>query len=129
MRCATARFCAASVLAAGLLTTAGASATTPQCGKASWYEFTGRTASGEAADPNGFTAAHPTLPFGTRAEVENLRNGRTVEVRVNDRGPHNGGRIIDLSRAAAKAIGIVDDGVGNVRVAVAGEQTPAQSCP
>jgi rare lipoprotein A len=128
MHCATIRTCTASVLATLLLTSDGASATTPQCGKGSWYEFTGRTASGEAADPDGLTAAHPTLPFGTRVEVKNLRNGRTVEVRVNDRGPHTGGRIIDLSRAAAEAIGMVEGGISNVRVAVAGEQTSAQSC-
>lgn len=101
---------------------------TEQCGKASWYEFTGKTASGEAADPNSLTAAHPSLPFGTRVKVENLKNGRTVEVRINDRGPHVGGRIIDLSRKAAEKIGLIDTGVGHVRIAATEATTPKASC-
>lgn len=128
MPCATIRACAASAFALALLMSGTAQATTPQCGKASWYEFTGRTASGEPADPDGLTAAHPTLPFGTRVQVKNLRNGRTVEVRVNDRGPHTGGRIIDLSRAAARAIGMIRSGVGQVQVAIAGQQPKTRSC-
>ncbi len=80
----------------------------PQTGAASWYgkAHAGRkTASGERFDPNALTAAHRSLPFGTRVRVTNLENGKSVVVRVNDRGPFRGGRIIDLSRAAARAIG------------------------
>lgn len=86
-------------------------------GLASWYggKFHGRrTASGERFDMNELTAAHPSLPFGTRLRVRNPRNGREVEVRINDRGPFTGGRIIDLSRAAADAIGLIQAGVGPV---------------
>lgn len=86
-------------------------------GRASWYgkAFQGRrTANGERFDMNALTAAHPSLPFGTRLMVRNANNGREVMVRINDRGPHTGGRIIDLSRAAAKVIGLLEAGVGNV---------------
>ena len=86
-------------------------------GLASWYggKFHGRrTASGERFDMDELTAAHPSLPFGTRLRVRNPRNGREVEVRINDRGPHTRGRIIDLSRAAADAIGLIQAGVGPV---------------
>jgi rare lipoprotein A len=82
-------------------------------GKASWYGagFQGkRTASGERFDMNAFTAAHRTLAFGTRVLVRNTRNGREVVVRITDRGPHVRGRIIDLSQAAAAAIGMLRDG-------------------
>ena len=86
-------------------------------GRASWYghRFHGRrTASGERFDMHDFTAAHPSLPFGTELTVRNPANGREVAVRVNDRGPVHGNRIIDLSRAAAQAIGLVAAGVGTV---------------
>jgi rare lipoprotein A len=86
-------------------------------GLASWYgeKFHGRrTASGERFDMNDFTAAHPSLPFGTQLMVRNPANGREAAVRVNDRGPLRGRRIIDLSRAAAKAIGLLEAGVGTV---------------
>ena len=78
-----------------------------QIGKASWYGpgFHGKkTASGQRFDQYALTAAHPRLPLGTRAIVTNLHNGKEVEVTINDRGPHGGGRIIDLSRAAAKKL-------------------------
>ena len=78
-------------------------------GIASYYggKFHGRrTASGEIFNKNALTAAHRSLPFGTKLKVTNLRNGRTVIVRINDRGPHVRGRIIDLSHAAAKKIGL-----------------------
>lgn len=78
-----------------------------QVGKASWYGpgFHGKkTASGQIFNQHRLTAAHPRLPLGSRAKVTNLRNGKTVEVTINDRGPHRGGRIIDLSRAAAKRL-------------------------
>ncbi len=76
---------------------------------ASWYgnEFRGRrTASGERFNAGGFTAAHRSWPFGTRVRVTNARNGRSVVVRINDRGPFAAGRVIDLSAASARAIGM-----------------------
>ena len=95
--------------------TASASAFT-QCGGASWYALSGRTASGERADPTSLSAAHPSLPFGTRVRVTNLRNGRSVVVRVNDRGPFRGGRIIDVTKAAAAELDFVNRGTARVRV-------------
>jgi rare lipoprotein A len=78
-----------------------------QGGLASVYAYSGgRTASGERASPGALTAAHPTLPFGTRVRVTNRNNGRSVVVRINDRGPFVRGRIIDLTPAAARALGI-----------------------
>jgi rare lipoprotein A len=77
-----------------------------QSGIASVYAYSGeRTASGERAQPSGFTAAHRTLPFGTRVRVTNKNNGRSVTVRINDRGPFVRGRVIDLTPAAAHALG------------------------
>ena len=77
-----------------------------EAGIASVYAYAGqRTASGERAQPNGLTAAHRTLPFGTRVRVTNKSNGRSVTVRINDRGPFVRGRVIDLSPAAAHALG------------------------
>ena len=90
-------------------------------GLASWYgaAFHGKTtASGERFDMNDMTAAHPPLPFGTLVEVRSLVNGRTVQVRINDRGPHTGRRIIDLSRAAAEALGMRSRGVKLVQLRV-----------
>lgn len=89
-------------------------------GMASYYgsSFAGRpTASGERFDPSGLTAAHRTLPFGTRIKVTNPRNGRSVVVRVNDRGPFHHGRVIDLSQEAARQIGLIQQGSGVVRLA------------
>jgi rare lipoprotein A len=85
-----------------------------QKGEASWYGAAHHghvTASGEPYDMYRFTAAHPSLPLGAHVLVTNLKNGRSVEVRVNDRGPTVAGRIIDLSYAAARALGAVGDGV------------------
>ena len=76
----------------------------------------GRTASGEVSGPNGLTAAHRTLPFGTKVLVTNVRNGRTVLVRINDRGPYGRGRIIDLSRAAARELDMIRFGTTRVSV-------------
>lgn len=92
-------------------------------GKASWYGpgFQGRrTASGERFNAWAYTAAHRSLPFGTQVKVTNLRNGRSVVVRINDRGPYSGGRVIDLSKAAAQAIGIIRSGTAPVRLEVIG---------
>jgi rare lipoprotein A len=88
-------------------------------GTASYYgaELAGRpTASGEPFDPSELTAAHRTLPFGSKLRVTNLRNGRTVVVRVNDRGPFARRRIIDLSYAAAQRLGMVQTGTVRVRL-------------
>jgi rare lipoprotein A len=91
-----------------------------QLGHASWYSLPANiTANGERMDPNELTAAHRSLPFGTRVLVENLSNGRSVVVRINDRGPFIGGRIIDLSKAAAASIGMIDAGTAKVRVTTA----------
>lgn len=92
-----------------------------QRGVASWYgqRFHGRkTASGEVYDMEALTAAHPTLPFGTVVRVESLVNGKTVDVRINDRGPYIRQRIIDLSRGAARALGLIDAGTGTKPVAL-----------
>lgn len=91
----------------------------PAVGAASWYGpgFAGRrTANGEIFDPSQLTAAHRSLPFGTQLRVINLDNGRSVTVRINDRGPFVRGRIIDLSRAAAERIGMVGSGTAQVRL-------------
>ena len=88
-------------------------------GKASYYanQFHGRkTANGETFNMNEFTAAHPSLPFGTWVRVTNLRNGKDVIVRINDRGPFIKGRVIDLSVGAAKQIGLFKSGTAQVRV-------------
>ena len=90
-----------------------------ETGKASYYgdEFEGRrTASGERYAHDQLTAAHRTLPFGTRVRVVNLENDKEVEVVINDRGPHKKGRIIDLSHEAAETIDLVDAGLAKVRV-------------
>lgn len=88
-----------------------------QTGMASHYSFAGRrTASGQIANPNGMTAAHRTLPFGTLVEVTNQRTGQSVVVRINDRGPFVKGRVIDLSTGAARQIGFT--GVAPVSLAV-----------
>jgi len=90
-----------------------------QVGTASWYGeyFQGKTtASGEPFDMRDFTAAHPSLPLGTYVKVTNLRNGKAVVVRVNDRGPVVDGRIIDLSRNAASALGFKERGLQTVRL-------------
>ena len=90
-------------------------------GFASWYggRFHGRaTASGEIFDTNELTAAHRTLAFGTLVRVQNVKNGRSVVVRINDRGPFVEGRVIDLSRAAARAIDMINDGVAPVRLEI-----------
>lgn len=95
-----------------------------ETGKASFYsdKLHGRkTASGEAYDRNKMTAAHRTLKFGTKVKVTNLKNNRSVIVRINDRGPSIKSRIIDLSYAAAKKIGIIETGIADVSMQVVGE--------
>jgi rare lipoprotein A len=87
-------------------------------GIASFYSETQQTASGEKFDGHELTAAHPTLPFGTRLRVTDVKTGRSVTVRVNDRGPYVPGRIVDVSYSAAQSLGIVGKGVANVRLDV-----------
>ncbi|TWB40422.1 septal ring lytic transglycosylase RlpA family protein [Nitrospirillum pindoramense] len=98
----------------------------PQVGKASWYgrEHAGhRTASGEAYDPEGLTAAHRTLPLGTVIEVS--AHGQMVKVRVNDRGPYVQGRVLDLSAAAARVLGLDRTGTAVVSIRPTGAVCPA----
>ncbi len=97
-----------------------------QQGKASWYAMTSRTASGERASPNTMTAAHRTLRFGTHITVTNLRNGRSVILCVNDRGPFIRGRVVDVTKKAAQKLGFLRAGWTNVRIDVTGKRT--KSC-
>ena len=87
-----------------------------ETGRASWYDLASATASGETMEGDDLTAAHPSLPLGTKVLVENLDNGRSVVVRINDRGPFTRNRIIDVSKAAAEKLDMVADGVANVRI-------------
>jgi rare lipoprotein A len=115
------RFGLASVLALFLLAIASLndrSLAGNQCGKASWYKMGTHTASGEPMNPASLTGAHRTLPFGTQVRVENLANGRSVVVRINDRGPFAHGRVIDVTQGAAEALGFIRRGIADVRVTV-----------
>lgn len=86
-----------------------------QCGKASWYAGpTNKTANGERLRHNANTAAHKSLPFGTKVRVTNRRNGKSLIVRINDRGPFIHGRIIDLTKGGASRLGFINTGVTNV---------------
>jgi rare lipoprotein A len=94
-------------------------------GQASYYSDKldgNKTASGEPYKKNKLTAAHRTLPFGTKVKVTYLKTGKSVEVVINDRGPHSKGRIIDLSGAAAKKIGLKEDGHGKVKLEIPGSE-------
>lgn len=98
-----------------------------EAGVASWYghPFHGRqTASGEVYDMNLPTAAHKTLPFGTQVRIDNLDNGRSAELRINDRGPFVAGRIIDVSRLGAEELGLLGPGIARVRVTVLNAPPP-----
>ncbi|MCC6949591.1 MAG: septal ring lytic transglycosylase RlpA family protein [Bradyrhizobiaceae bacterium] len=106
---------AAAIFAAG---TQLAAAETVTRGKASFYSHGSKTASGERYDPNGMTAAHRTLPFGTRVRVTDTRTRRSAVVRINDRGPFIKGRIIDVSRGAARQLGMIGRGVAMVDIQV-----------
>ena len=100
-----------------------------QVGEASWYgpAHQGKeTASGEAFDQNKLTAAHPTLPLGTKAVVTNLETGKSVAVTINDRGPFGKGRKIDLSRAAAQKIGMTKTGVAKVKIEARPHRKPTK---
>jgi rare lipoprotein A len=87
-------------------------------GMASYYGYGGRTANGERHNAAAMTAAHRTLPFGTRVRVTNTSNGRSVVLRINDRGPFVRGRVIDVSTGAADALGFRSRGVAKVDIAV-----------
>lgn len=107
------------ILVLGMLLLVSCSQSIVQSGKASYYagNFIGRkTANGEIFSKNRKTAASKTLPFGTKVKVTNLSNGKSVKVRINDRGPFVAGRDIDLSWLAAKKIGMLDQGVAPVRL-------------
>jgi rare lipoprotein A len=98
-----------------------ASAAGVQVGQASWYGpgfFGNRTASGEVLRPGTLTAAHRSLAFGTKVRVTNLHNGLSTVVRINDRGPFSGGRIIDLAHGAAQVLGLTASGVADVKLEV-----------
>ena len=107
------------ILLCSLLCFSSCSRKITENGKASYYadKFEGRkTASGETYHQNGLTAAHRTLPFGTKVKVLNISNGKSVTVRINDRGPFSQARVIDLSRKAAKRIGMLTTGVAVVEI-------------
>ena len=104
---------APALLAAGCSLWRGNAPGPVQVGTASWYGAElrgGRTASGERFDEHAFTAASPSLPIGTRVRVTNLANGRSAVVRINDRGPFARGRVLDVSHAAARALGMLGTG-------------------
>ena len=107
-----------------------------QCGAASWYDESAGTqsADGGRVDPSALTAAHRSLPIGTRVRVENLSNGRAATLIINDRAPFAGGRIIDPTRAAAEALTFVDRGVARLRISTLkaeaeAEVVPTNKCP
>ncbi|MCI1188359.1 septal ring lytic transglycosylase RlpA family protein [Hymenobacter sp. DH14] len=107
--------------------TISANSTTVLRGRASWYGsyFQGkRTSSGERYNRHAYTCAHKTLPFGTRLRVTNVKNGKSVIVRVSDRGPFRHQRILDLSEAAARPLGVVDCGAATVVAEVVADETP-----
>ncbi|MBV8254673.1 MAG: septal ring lytic transglycosylase RlpA family protein [Chitinophaga sp.] len=108
-----------AVIASLLLLCSACSRQITQTGKASFYadSFDGKkTASGETFRQNNLTAAHPSLPFGTRVKVVNIANGRSVKVRINDRGPFTKNRMIDVSKKAAKRLGMMSTGVATVQI-------------
>ncbi|MCV3206783.1 septal ring lytic transglycosylase RlpA family protein [Mesorhizobium sp. YC-39] len=107
----------AVTVAAGLMVGASASPAAAQCGRASWYALHSKTASGERMNPSALTAAHRSLPFGTRLKVTNRNNGRSVVVRINDRGPFIKGRMLDLSKGAASRLGFISSGHTSVCMA------------
>ncbi len=109
-----------ALIAAMMMASAPMAEAGGKVGMASYYKSGKRTANGERFNPHGLTAAHRSLPFGTKVLVTNLANGKSVIVRINDRGPFVGGRIIDLSLGAAQIVGITSTGVGRVKITVLG---------
>jgi rare lipoprotein A len=119
----SARYVLLAALAAWLVLPAAPQGGYTENGVASWYGYPyhGRfAASGEVYDMDELTAAHPTLPFNTLVRVVNLSNAKSIQVRITDRGPFVDGRIIDLSRAAARSIGLIEPGTTQVRLEVVG---------
>jgi len=119
----SARYVLLAALAAWLVLPAAPQGGSTESGVASWYGYPyhGRfSASGEVYDMDDLTAAHPTLPFNTLVRVVNLANDKSIRVRITDRGPFKDGRIIDLSRAAARSIGLIQNGTAQVRLEVIG---------
>ncbi len=106
-------FTAATIAACSIIAPLQANAANG-CGGASWYALTSKTASGERMNAANLTAAHRSLRFGTKVKVTNARNGKAVVVRINDRGPFIKGRVLDLSKAAAKNIGMINSGTAKV---------------
>ena len=114
-----AALCTSTVRAGANTQSTEATAVVPaQDGTASWHAGTGRTACGEHWKPGELMAAHRSLPLGSKVRVTNLKNGRTTVVRITDRGPCARERIIDLSPAAAREIGLLESGIGKVRLEV-----------
>jgi rare lipoprotein A len=103
--------------AASLMVALSASHAAAQCGRASWYALHSKTASGERMNPSAMTAAHRSLPFGTKLKVTNKNNGKSVVVRINDRGPFIKGRVLDLSKGAASQLGFIGSGHTSVCMA------------
>lgn len=101
-------------MALGLSIAAQDANASDSCGGASWYALHSKTASGERMNPAKLTAAHKTLKFGTKVKVTNRTNGKSVVVRINDRGPFIRGRVLDLSKAAAQNIGMIRSGTAKV---------------
>ncbi|WP_145638506.1 septal ring lytic transglycosylase RlpA family protein [Neorhizobium alkalisoli] len=118
---------AAAVIAAFAFNGVAEANAAPGCGHASWYSAGSRTASGERMNASLLTAAHRSLPFGTKVLVTNKRNGKSVIVRINDRGPFIRGRVLDVSKAAAQDIGMVSSGTAQVcyQIVDAGSQKVA----
>ena len=105
---------AAAVFAFGVAGGMAGEAAAQDCGRASWYALTSKTASGERMNPAAMTAAHRSLKFGTKLKVTNPRNGKSVVVRINDRGPFIKGRVLDVSKAAAQQLGMIRSGHAKV---------------
>lgn len=103
-----------AIIAAASLLTLSTGAFAQQCGGASWYALHSRTASGEMMNPGAMTAAHKTLPLGSKIRVTNSKNGKSLVVRINDRGPFIKGRVLDLSKGAAQKLGFI--GAGHTKV-------------
>jgi len=114
----TAKHFAAAMLVAACASLVQPGSASAQTGHASWYALTSLTASGERCNPNAMTAAHRSLPFGTKVKVTNLHNGRAAVVRINDRGPFVKGRIIDVTKAAAQKLGFRGRGTARVSLEV-----------
>ena len=105
-----------AAIAATMLMVSGSAFAGQNCGGASWYALHSRTASGEMMNPSAMTAAHKTLPLGSKVRVTHAKSGKSIVVRINDRGPFIKGRIIDLSKGAAKKLGFI--GAGHAKVCI-----------